>query len=119
MKDDIITAVQNLLTGKGITVDSYRLSFLVDYVYDTFLIETNREELPELLNTTVIMTVFSLYYNDYQLDTNGNISSISEDGRTVNFDLSTYQTNFAGKITTLENVLNKFKKLYRVEADSE
>ena len=115
MKDDIITAVQNLLTGKGITVDSYRLSFLVDYVYDTFLIETNREELPELLNTTVIMTVFSLYYNDYQLDTNGNISSISEDGRTVNFDLSTYKINSAGKIVSLENILKRFKKAYKIE----
>jgi hypothetical protein len=118
MKDDILEYVNILLEDSGITISDNRLSFLVDEFIDEVSVYCNRTlcEFPKELKRVTAKII----YNYLQLNsTSGNgakISSISEDGRTVNFDLNGITVDEKNQIyaTTL---LNRFKKLYRVECD--
>ena len=119
MKDDIINYVNILLKDSGITVSDSRLSFLVDDFYEEVCIYCNRtdDEFPEQLNRVTAKIIYAyLVQNNSQSSNGARISSISEDGRTVNFDLNGITIDEKNQIyaTTL---LNRFKKLYRVEGD--
>lgn len=115
MKDDILNYVNILLEDSGIEVSSSRLSFLVDDFYDEVLIYCNRTDFPEQLERVTAKIIYSyLVQNNSQSGNGARVSSISEDGRTVNFDLNGITIDEKNQIyaTTL---LNRFKKLYRVE----
>jgi hypothetical protein len=119
MKDDIIEYVNILLENSGITISDNRLSFLVDDFYDEVCIYCNRMDFPEQLERVTAKIIYSyLIQNNSQSGSGARVNSISEDGRTVNFDLNGITIDEKNQIyaTTL---LNRFKKLYRVEDDSE
>lgn len=119
MKDDIKDYVNTLLEDSGITISDNRLSFLVDDFYDEVLIYCNRTDFPEQLERVTAKIIFAYLQNANSVSGSGaRVSSISEDGRTVNFDLNGIAIDEKNQIyaTTL---LNRFKKLYRVEDDGE
>ena len=89
MKDDIKDYVNILLENSGITISDNRLSFLVDDFYDEVLIYCNRTDFPEQLERVTAKIIYSyLVQNNSQSGSGNRVSSISEDGRTVNFDLN-------------------------------
>lgn len=115
MKDDIKDYVNTLLEGSEITISDNRLSFLVDDFFDEVCIYCNRSDFPEPLERVTAKIIYAYLIQNNSQSGNGNrISSISEDGRTVNFDLNGIVVDERNQIyaTTL---LNRFKKLYRVE----
>lgn len=117
MKDDIIEYVNILLEDSGITINENRLSFLVDDFYDEICIYCNRadDDFPDRLERLTAKIIYAyLVSENSKIGTNSKISSISEDGRTVNFDLNGIVIDEKNQIyaTTL---LNRFKKMYRVE----
>ena len=119
MKDDIIEYVNILLEDSDITISENRLLFLVDDFYDEVCIYCNRsdDDFPDRLERVTAKIIYAyLVQNNNQSGNNNRISSISEDGRTVNFDLNGIVVDEKNQIyaTTL---LNRFKKLYRVEDD--
>ena len=90
-KDDIIAYVNILLEGSGITISNNRLSFLVDDFIDEICIYCNRtnDEYPEQLERVTAKIIYNyLIQNNSQSGSGARVSSISEDGRTVNFDLN-------------------------------
>lgn len=120
MKDDILDYVNVLLENSKITISSNRLSFLVDDFYEEVCIYCNRtnDDFPEQLERVTAKIIYNyLIQNNSQSGSGSRINSISEDGRTVNFDLNGIVVDEKNQIyaTTL---LNRFKKLYRVEADN-
>jgi len=119
MKDDIRDYVNILLDGTGIMISENRLSFLIDDFYDEVLVYCNRDEMPEQLERVTAKIIYAYIVQNNSKSGNGaRISSISEDGRTVNFDLNGITIDEKNQIyaTTL---LNRFKKLYRVEDSGE
>jgi len=121
MKDDILKYVKTLLEGTGITISDNRLSFLIDDFCDEVLIYCNRtyDDFPYQLEKVIAKIVFTYIQSGSTNSSSGaRISSISEDGRTVNFDLNGIIIDEKNQIfaTTL---LNRFKKLYRVEDDND
>lgn len=119
MKDDIQDYVEILLDDTGITISKNRLSFLIDEFYDEVLVYCNRtdDEFPDQLERITAKIIFNYIKSGITTTPEGTrISSISEDGRTVNFDLNGIVIDEKNQIyaTTL---LNRFKKLYRVESD--
>ena len=121
MKDDIITYVNILLENSGITISDNRLSFLVDEFIDEVCIYCNRtlDEYPEQLERVTAKIIFAyLVQQNSQSGSGARVSSISEDGRSVNFDLNGIAIDEKNQIYA-NTLLNRFKKLYRVEDDSE
>lgn len=117
MKDDIISYVNILLEDSGITISDSRLSFLIDDFYEEVLVYCNRDDFPKPLERVTAKIIFAYIQSTVTTSSSGaRISSISEDGRTVNFDLNGIVVDEKNQIyaTTL---LNRFKKLYRVEDD--
>ena len=119
MKDDIITYVNILLEDSDIIISENRLSFLVDEFYDEVCIYCNRtsDEFPEQLERVTAKIIYAyLIQNNSQSSNGARVSSISEDGRTVNFDLNGIAIDEKNQIYA-NTLLNRFKKLYRVEND--
>ena len=78
----------------------------------------NINELPSALNYTLCQMVADLYKDNKKSNASnavvGNVSSISEDGRSVSFTNGTeLKTDIQDRITRLTE-LNRFKKLYRI-----
>ena len=118
-KDDILNYVNILLEDTDITISSNRLSFLVEDFIEEVLIYCNRDDFPEKLERVTAKIIFAYIQSGSTTSSNGaRVSSISEDGRTVNFDLSGIKVDEKNQIyaTTL---LDRFKKLYRVEDNGE
>lgn len=117
MKDDIRDYVNILLDGTGVMISENRLSFLIDDFYDEVLVYCNRDEMPEQLErvTAKIISSYIVSQNSKTID-GTRISSISEDGRSVNFDLNGIVIDEKNQIYATQ-LLNRFKKLYRVEVD--
>lgn len=116
-KDDIQEYVNTLLEGTNIQITDTRLSFLIDECIDEVLTYCNRCCLPDKLVRPTAKIVFSYLQSANTQSTDGaRISSISEDGRSVNFDLNDIVIDEKNQIyaTTL---LNRYKKLYRIEND--
>lgn len=115
-KDDILNYVNILLEDSNITISSNRLSFLVDDFYDEVLIYCNRDDFPEQLERVTAKIIFAYLQASSTTSQDGaRVSSISEDGRSVSYDLNGIVIDSKNQIyaTTL---LNRFKKLYRVES---
>lgn len=78
----------------------------------------NIKELPSALHYTLCQIVVDLYRENTALNKNGavvgNVSSISEDGRTVSFSgVESLKVQINDKITRLTE-LNRYRKLYRI-----
>lgn len=78
----------------------------------------NIKELPSALHYTLCQIVVDLYRENTALNKNGavvgNVSSISEDGRTVSFSgVESLKMQINDKITRLTE-LNRYRKLYRI-----
>lgn len=121
LKYDIINYVNILLSDSDIKISEGRLSFLVEDFIDEVTIYCNRtvDDFPERLARVTAKIIYSYLVQNNTTSTSGaRVSSISEDGRTVNFDLNGIVVDEKNQIyaTTL---LNRFKKLYRVEGNCE
>lgn len=117
-KDDIKSYVEILLEDSGIQISENRLSFLVDDFYDEVLIYCNREDFPKELERITAKIIFAYIQSVNTTSQDGaRVSSISEDGRSVSYDLNGIVIDSKNQIyaTTL---LNRFKKLYRVVSSS-
>lgn len=113
MKDDLYEYVEKLIDGSDINISSNRLSFLVDEFYDEVKIYCNRDDFPRPLLRVTAKIIYSYLMNENTQSTDGaRVSSISEDGRTVNFDLSGIVVDEKNQIYA-NTLLNRFKKLYR------
>ena len=78
----------------------------------------NIKQLPSALHYTLCQIVVDLYRENTALNKSGavvgNVSSISEDGRTVSFSgVESLKVQMNDKITRLTE-LNRYKKLYRI-----
>lgn len=117
-KDDIKSYVEILLEDSGIQISENRLSFLIDDFYDEVLIYCNREDFPKELERVTAKIIFAYIQSGSTTSQDGaRVSSISEDGRSVSYDLNGIVIDSKNQIyaTTL---LNRFKKLYRVVSSS-
>lgn len=114
---DYLTQVKLLLGISGSDYDDL-LNLYISIVQQEILNYCNINELPSALNLTVCQMTCDLY-NDNQKKTIknsvvGNISSISEDGRSVSFTNGTELiTSVQDKISNI-TILNRYRKLYRV-----
>lgn len=108
-----------LLLGISNDTDDKILQFLISTVTQEILNFCNISKLPSALNYTLCQMVMDIYRDNQKSNSNnsviGNISSISEDGRSVSF------TNGVELKTSIEDriarttELKRFKKLYRVD----
>lgn len=78
----------------------------------------NIKELPSALHHTLCQMVADLYRENTALNKSGtvvgNVSSISEDGRSVSFSgVESLKTQLTDRITRLTE-LNRYRKLYRI-----
>lgn len=119
---DYLTTVKVLLGISGEELDAV-LPVYISMVKQAILNYCNIWELPEELNYTLCqMTADS--YRDITAgqstgEVKGNVSSISEDGRSVSFGSGAeFKTALADRITRTTE-LNRFKRLYRIKHEPE
>ena len=115
---DYLSTVKVLL---GITDGSKdaELNVYIDMTRQSILNYCNRSDLPEELNYTLCQMCADSYRDvtnsSVKGEVNGNVSSISEDGRSVSFSSGAeFKTAIEDRITRTTE-LNRFKKLYRVD----
>ena len=114
---DFLSNVKLLL---GISDDSADgiLQFLISTVETEILNYCNISELPSALNYTLCQMVADLYRDNTKKNGEkgvvGNVSSISEDGRTVSFTNGTELMTSIDDRITRTNELKRFRKLYRI-----
>ena len=119
LKDDLISDVNILLDGTGIVISENRLSFLIDDFIEEVTIYCNRsvDDFPLRLEKITAKIIYAYLIGENSKSSNGaRVSSISEDGRTVNFDLNGIIVDEKNQIYAT-NLLNRFKKLYRIEPE--
>lgn len=95
------------------------LSVYIELTKRSILNYCNISELPSALDYTVCQMIADTYRDITQSritgDVAGNVSSISEDGRSVSFSSGTeFKTAVEDKIARTTE-LNRYKKLYRLE----
>ena len=115
---DFLSTVKVLL---GITDDTKdtELTVYVDMTKQTVLNYCNRSDLPEALNYTLCQMCADSYRDvtnsSAKGEVNGNVSSISEDGRSVSFSSGAeFKTAIEDRVTRTTE-LNRYKKLYRLD----
>lgn len=115
---DFLSTVKVLL---GITDDTKdtELTVYVDMTKQTILNYCNRSDLPEELNYTLCQMCADSYKDvtnsSAKGEINGNVSSVSEDGRSVSFSSGAeFKTALEDRVTRTTE-LNRFKKLYKVD----
>lgn len=119
---DYLNTVKVLLGIGGEEFDAV-LPVYISMVKQSILNYCNISELPEELNYTLCQMTADTYRDVTAGQSNGeikgNVSSVSEDGRSVSFgsgaDLKTAITDRITRTTEL----NRFKRLYRVKHESE
>lgn len=94
------------------------IQFLIATVNQEILNYCNINELPSALNYTLCQMVADLYRDNKKNNASnaivGNVSSVSEDGRSVSFTNGTeLKTSIEDRITRTAE-LKRYKKLYRV-----
>lgn len=114
---DYLATIKVLL---GITDDSQNeiLQIYIAQAEQGVLNYCNIKELPSALHYTLCQIVVDLYRENTALNKNGavvgNVSSISEDGRTVSFSgVESLKVQINDKITRLTE-LNRYRKVYRI-----
>ena len=118
MKDDIKEYVRTLLEGTNIQITDNRLSFLVDEFCDEVMVYCNRDDIPEMLERVIAKIIYAYLAQENKLSGGGTsaISSISEDGRSVNFDMGSITIDEKNQIFATD-LLKRYKKLYRISGD--
>ena len=115
---DYLSTVKVLLGISGDSKDA-ELTVYVNLTKQSILNYCNRSDLPEALNFTLCQMCADTY-RDITVsrvtgEVNGNVSSISEDGRSVSFSSGAeFKTAVEDRITRTTE-LNHYKKLYRLE----
>ena len=112
IKDDIKTKCQILLPT-DLQISDDRLGLYIDIVYQRILNFCRRTDFPEELILTASQMVVDLIVENQTTQNENRISSISEGGRTVNFDLNGIKVQADEKISKLSE-LREFRKLYKV-----
>lgn len=125
MADDTFDFLGTVKTLLGIDVNSYDsiLQLYIDLTKQSILNYCNISKLPSALNYTVCQICADLYREDTSKNSKGgvvgNVSSITEDGRTVAFGgIAEIKASVSDKISHTTE-LNRFKKLYRIPAVEE
>ena len=116
-KDEILQNAEKLMPT-SIEIDNTRLSCFVDVVYQDILNYCNRVDFPNELILTASQLVVELVTEEYTTFDNSRISSMSEDGRTINFDMNGISIKAEDKISKIV-LLKRFKKLYRSSDDEQ
>lgn len=115
---DYLSTVKVLLGISGDSKDA-ELAVYVNITKQSILNYCNRSDLPEALNYTLCQMCADSYRDvtnsSAKGEVNGNVSSISEDGRSVSFSSGAeFKTALEDRITRTTE-LNRFKKLYKVD----
>lgn len=114
---DYMGVMKKLLGVDDSSIESV-LQLYLDIAMQSILNYCNINELPSALNYTVCELACDAYRVDkIRGGTNlivGNVSSITEDGRKVDFGDSTYIKSYVTDRVTKIRQLHRFKKLYRV-----
>lgn len=112
IKDDIKAKCQILLPT-DLQISDDRLSLYIDIVYQRILNFCRRTDFPEELIFTASQMVIDLIVENQTTQNESRVSSISEGGRTVNFDMNGVIIQTDEKISKLTE-LREFRKLYKV-----
>ena len=115
---DYLSTVKVLLGITGTDKDAV-LSVYISMTRQEILTYCNRSDLPKALNYTLCQMTADAYRDMTASQSTGvvvgNVSSISEDGRSVSFSNgSEFKTSVADRVTRTTE-LNRYKKLYRLE----
>lgn len=115
---DFLSTVKVLLGIKDNSKDT-ELTVYINLTKQSILNYCNRSDIPEALNYTLCQMCADTYKDITASRTtgevNGNVSSISEDGRSVSFSSGAeFKTAVEDRITRTTE-LNHYKKLYRLE----
>lgn len=111
-KDDIKNYCQTLLPS-DIQISDSRLSLYIDIIYQRILNFCRRTDFPEELKLTASQMVVDLIVENYTTQNGDQISSISEGGRTVSFNVNGIKVQADEKISKL-NEIREYRKLYKV-----
>lgn len=114
---DYLATVKLLLGISNESADEVLLMY-ISLTTNEILNYCNISELPSALNYTLCQMVADLYRDNQKRNADnsvvGNVSSISEDGRSVSFTNGTeLMTAITDKISRTTE-LNRFRKLYRI-----
>lgn len=95
------------------------LNVYIDMTRQSILNYCNRSDLPEALNYTLCQMCADTYRDIANSrakgEVTGNVSSVSEDGRSVSFSSGAeFKTALEDRITRTTE-LNRFKKLYKLD----
>lgn len=115
---DFLSTLKILLGIKDDTLDEI-LQIHLSMTKQAILNYCNIKELPSALNFTLCEMTADVYReNDKKNKVGsvvGNVSSVSEDGRTVSFSNGAeVQASIEDRITKRTHELNRYRKLYRV-----
>lgn len=114
---DFLSTIKTLLNIRNDDMDDILLIH-IDIVRNSILNYCNINELPSALNFTLCQIVVDAYLqNRNKTDTGkvvGNVSSISEDGRSVSFTNGTEFQSTVNEIISGVNELKRYRKLYKV-----
>ena len=115
---DYLSTVKVLLGITGTDKDAV-LSVYISMTRQEILTYCNRSDLPKALNYTLCQMTADAYRDMTASQSTGgvvgNVSSISEDGRSVSFSNgSEFKTSIEDRVTRTTE-LNRYKKLYRLE----
>lgn len=95
------------------------LNVYIDMTRQSILNYCNRSDLPEELNYTLCQMCADTYRDIANSrakgEVTGNVSSVSEDGRSVSFSSGAELKTAIEDRVTRTTELNRFKKLYRVD----
>lgn len=114
---DFLSTIKTLLNIRNDDMDDILLIH-IDIARNSILNYCNINELPSALNFTLCQIVVDAYLqNRNKTDTGkvvGNVSSISEDGRSVSFTNGTEFQSTVNEIISGVNELKRYRKLYKV-----
>lgn len=102
--------------------EQYKVLYIIEKLVQEIIIRTNREKFPTDLKYLVVdlaNNAYSVVKNESNPDTNQNINSMSEAGRSVSFGATqTWQTKYQllldQQMKVNESLINKYKLLYKV-----
>ena len=118
---DYLGTMKVLLGVEGDSLDSI-LQVYLDITVQSILNYCNIFELPSALNYVACQLACDAYRDSNAKNGTGqivgNVESITEDGRKVDFGSPSYIRTYINERITRLRELNRFKKLYRVSGES-
>ena len=117
---DYLSTIKILLGIKDELVDEVLLVYL-SMIKNSILNYCNIKDLPSALNYTLCQMVADVYTENKNKNkvgsVVGNVSSVSEDGRTVSFSNGSELKQSIEDRITRTNELNRYRKLYKIWVD--